>query len=68
MSKCMSFTANTFTWQSELALHKAHIEISYLHPWLTSSSNSTIITLMPISEKLVRGNHIVWKAQILAAL
>jgi hypothetical protein len=34
----------------------------------TSSSNPTTIPLMLVSEKLVRSNHVVWKAQVLAAL
>jgi hypothetical protein len=35
---------------------------------VTSSSNTMTITLMPVFEKLVHDNHIVWKAQVLAAL
>jgi hypothetical protein len=34
----------------------------------TSSSNPMAINLMPISEKLVRGNYVVWKAQVLVVL
>jgi hypothetical protein len=33
-----------------------------------SASNSTTISLMPVSEKLIRTNHTVWKAQVLAVL
>jgi hypothetical protein len=33
-----------------------------------SSSTSTTINLMHVSEKLVRSNHTLWKAQILTAL
>jgi hypothetical protein len=33
-----------------------------------SSSTSTTINLIPVSEKLVRSNHTLWKAQVLAAL
>jgi hypothetical protein len=36
---------------------------------MTSSSPAPMaIPLMPVSEKLARGNHIVWKAQVVAAL
>jgi hypothetical protein len=36
---------------------------------MTSSNPApTAIPLMPISEKLTRGNHTVWKAQMVAAL
>jgi hypothetical protein len=34
----------------------------------SSSPALTAIPLMPISEKLVCGNHTVWKAQVVAAL
>jgi hypothetical protein len=34
----------------------------------SSSSTPVAMNLMPISEKLVRGNHTLWKAQILAIL
>jgi hypothetical protein len=34
----------------------------------TSSSTMTAINLMPICEKLSRGNHVLWKAQVLAVL
>jgi hypothetical protein len=33
-----------------------------------SASNSTTISLMPVSEKLICTNHTVWKAQVLATL
>jgi hypothetical protein len=33
-----------------------------------AASNPTAITLMPISEKLARGNFVVWKAQVIAIL
>jgi hypothetical protein len=34
----------------------------------SSSPAPTAIPLMPVSEKLARGNHTVWKAQVVAAL
>jgi glutathionylspermidine synthase len=34
----------------------------------TSSSTMTTINLMPVGEKLSRGNHVLWKAQVLAVL
>jgi 16S rRNA C967 or C1407 C5-methylase (RsmB/RsmF family) len=34
----------------------------------TSSSTMTTINLMPAGEKLSRGNHVLWKAQVLAVL
>jgi hypothetical protein len=34
----------------------------------TYSSTMTTINLMPIGEKLSRGNHVLWKAQVLAVL
>jgi hypothetical protein len=33
-----------------------------------SSSTSTTITLIHVSEKLVRSHHTLWKAQVLTAL
>jgi hypothetical protein len=33
---------------------------------VTSSLASMTISLMPVSEKLVRTNHTLWKAQVLA--
>jgi hypothetical protein len=33
-----------------------------------SSPALTDIPLMPVSEKLARGNHTVWKTQVVAAL
>jgi hypothetical protein len=33
-----------------------------------SSSTMTTINLMPVSEKLVRGNHTLWKMQVLGVL
>jgi hypothetical protein len=33
-----------------------------------SSTTMTTINLMLVSEKLVRGNHTLWKAQVLAVL
>jgi hypothetical protein len=42
---------------------------SFQDPSMASSSPaSTTIPLMPVSEKLVRGNHTVWKVQVVAAL
>jgi hypothetical protein len=35
---------------------------------MASSPAPTVIPLMPVSEKLARGNHTVWKAQVVAAL
>jgi hypothetical protein len=35
---------------------------------VTSSSTMTTINLMPVCEKLSHGNHILWKAQVLAVL
>jgi hypothetical protein len=35
---------------------------------MASSPAPTAIPLMPVSEKLVRDNHTVWKAQVVAAL
>jgi hypothetical protein len=37
-------------------------------PMATSTSSITTITLMLVSEKLVRTNYMVWKAQVLAVL
>jgi hypothetical protein len=34
----------------------------------SSSPTPTAIPLMPVSEKLARGNHTIWKAQVVAAL
>jgi hypothetical protein len=34
----------------------------------TSSSTMTTINLMPVCEKLSHGNHVLWKAQVLAVL
>jgi hypothetical protein len=34
----------------------------------TSTSGLTAMTLMPISEQIVHGNHVLWKAQVLAVL
>jgi hypothetical protein len=34
----------------------------------SSSPAPTVIHLMPVSEKLTRGNHTVWKAQVVTAL
>jgi hypothetical protein len=34
----------------------------------SSSPAPTVIPLIPVSEKPVRGNHTVWKAQVVAAL
>jgi hypothetical protein len=35
---------------------------------VTFSSTTMTINLMPVSEKLVRSNHTLWKAQMLAVL
>jgi hypothetical protein len=35
---------------------------------VTSTSASTTMTLMPVFEKLVHGNHVLWKAQVLTVL
>jgi hypothetical protein len=35
---------------------------------VTSSSTMTTINLMPVGEKLSHGNHVLWKAQVLAVL
>jgi hypothetical protein len=35
---------------------------------MTTSSSMTTINLIPVSEKLARGNHTLWKAHILAVL
>jgi hypothetical protein len=32
----------------------------------TSGSNMVVITLMPVSEKLMRNNHTLWRVQVLA--
>jgi hypothetical protein len=34
----------------------------------TSSSTMTTINLMPVCEKLSHGNHVLWKAYVLAVL
>jgi hypothetical protein len=34
----------------------------------SSSPTPTVIPLMPVSEKLARGNHTIWKAQVVATL
>jgi hypothetical protein len=34
----------------------------------TSSSTMTIINLIPVYEMLSHGNHVLWKAQVLAVL
>jgi hypothetical protein len=34
----------------------------------SSSPTPTAIPLMPVSEKLTRGNHTIWKAHVVAAL
>jgi hypothetical protein len=35
---------------------------------VSSSPAPMVIPLMPVLEKLARGNHTVWKAQVVAAL
>jgi hypothetical protein len=35
---------------------------------VTSTSVTTAITLMPVFEKLARGNHVLWKAHLLVVL
>jgi hypothetical protein len=35
---------------------------------VTSNSNVVVMNLMPVSEKLTRTNHTLWRAQVLAVL
>jgi hypothetical protein len=44
-----------------------------MHPSLyfsmvSSNSNMVVVTLMPVSEKLMRNNYMLWRAQVLAVL
>jgi hypothetical protein len=42
--------------------------ISTISTMASSSMTPTATTLMPVSEKLVRTNHTLWKAQVLVVL
>jgi hypothetical protein len=35
---------------------------------VTSNSNTIVVNLMPMSEKLTRNNHMLWRTQVLAVL
>jgi hypothetical protein len=35
---------------------------------VTSNSNTIVVNLMPVSKKLTRNNHMLWRAQVLAVL
>jgi hypothetical protein len=64
------YKLNTISIQSYMLIRAASsIASTSSQPTMSSSSSTpAAMNLMPVSEKLVRGNHTLWKAQVLAVL